>query len=107
MGSTPLTLRYSKCRKYREWRSEHLFYDNVSHKNLVPTGKVKQARRSTSGYRRRIAVQLKHDGETPKTRYCGHVFWSTHPQAVSLARQAGIDLSKFDTSFNVHHEGGT
>jgi len=40
MGSTPLTLRCSKCRKHREWRYDALGYDNVSHKNLVPTGNL-------------------------------------------------------------------
>lgn len=68
---------------------------------------VKRAPKSTSGYRRRVAVQLKHDGQTPHFKHCGHVFWSTHPDAVRLAQKAGIDLSPFDLSFNAHHAGGT
>lgn len=94
MGSTPLTLRCSKCRKYREWDSSRSNYDKLSDRNLVATGRSKKARRGTSGRRGNpcgIAVEMRHDGPSPHTgKHCGHVFWSTHPQAVEKWKQVSF-----------------
>ena len=97
MGSTPLTLRCSKCRKYRQWDWSKDNYDKLSDKNLVATGGARKARRGTNGRRtlENLAVEVKHDGPSPHTRqYCGHVFWSVHPQAVRLWRAIGMQPPK-------------
>jgi hypothetical protein len=74
MGTTPHTLRCSKCKKGREWRYERDGYDKASAENLVPTGRTKVISRTTAGVYDVQAVELKH--------ICGHFFWSTHPDAV-------------------------
>lgn len=83
MGATPLTLRCPKCKVGREYRMEREGYDNLSHKHLVPTGKSKTVSRTAAGVYGVLSVQMRHEGSSTSTGgYCGHVFWTTHPDAV-------------------------
>lgn len=59
MGSTPLTLRCSKCRKYRRWDSSKADYDKLSDKNLVATGGARKARRGTNRRRTLLLYELR------------------------------------------------
>lgn len=85
MGATPYTLRCPRCKKYRVWDHTRDFYDNVSHLNLVPTGRSKVIKKTTAGVLNVYSVEMKHKGKTPRHLggdFCGHVFWTTHPHAV-------------------------
>lgn len=103
MGSTPMTLRCAKCRKGREYDSRRLFYDNLSHLDLVPTGRVKKH----YGRRANVKVELAHEGRSPHTRtHCGYVFWTTHPYALDLLRKHFPE--RVESSFySRRHVGGT
>lgn len=116
MGSTPLTMRCSHCRKHREWDSSAIFYDRTSHEGLVPTGRAKKRATYTSGARGRpkLAFEFRHEGRSPRTMEpCNKLFWSTHPRAVDLfvktfGEQRLEELKrKVGDFYNEHHEGGT
>lgn len=101
MGSTPLTARCPKCKKHREWNMDRDSYDNLSDKNLVPTGRTRKGI-SAGGRHNTTFAEYKHDGPGPVTApcrgdYCGHVFWTTHPWLVKRVDKQAT---------NRHHVGG-
>lgn len=86
MGATPFTLRCPRCKKYRQWDYKRSGYDELSNRDLVPTGKTKIIRTTSAGVHDVQAVQMKHDGKARAGgEHCGYVFWSTHPDAVRKA----------------------
>ena len=103
MGSTPYILRCAKCRKGREYDAERYGYDNLSQHSLKVTGLVKNHR----GRRCNLKIQVKHDGLSPRTlQYCGHVFWSKHPEALRLLRHFHPEKCSPEY-YSRHHVGGT
>lgn len=85
MGATPLTLRCPKCKRYREWNLSRALYDNLSNLNLKPTGRSKTISRTKAGLYDVLSVEVVHDGPPAPHipgSHCGHVFWTTHRDAV-------------------------
>jgi hypothetical protein len=103
MGATALRLRCPRCKKYREWDSRRDGYDKRSDKSLVPTGRSKVISRTAAGVLSVYSVEVKHDGEARTGGYCGHVFWTTHPDAV-LKVHPGAESRRNATVKNYGHK---
>lgn len=66
----PITLRCSKCKKYRDWQTEH-----KKGTNLEATGRTKERQHCGALRMQTTAVEY-------RCLDCGHVGWSQHVDAM-------------------------